>query len=74
MGKYIPVLTNPGVTGDVLIEVSDKTIPELVLPEIVYDVKKKLGCIFVENHNSEASTAEKRIDNRASDVMLNNSK
>ena len=53
MGKYIPVQTNHGVTGDVLIEISDKTIPGLLLPEIVYNVKKKLGCIFVENHNSE---------------------
>ena len=53
MGKYIPVQTNRGVTGDVLIEISDKTIPRLVLPEIVYNFKKKLGCIFVENHNSE---------------------
>ena len=53
MGKYIPVQTNHGVTGDVLIEISDKTVPGLVLPEIVYNVKKKLGCIFVENHNPE---------------------
>ena len=53
MGKYIPVQTNHGVTGDVLIEISDKTVLGLVLPEIVYNVKKKLGCIFVENHNSE---------------------
>ena len=34
-------------------ETSGKTIPGLVLPEIVYNVKKKLGCIFVENHNFE---------------------
>ena len=51
MGKYIPVQTNPGVTGEVLIEISDKTDPGLVLPEIVYNVEKKLGCSFVENHN-----------------------
>ena len=25
----------------------------LILPKIVNNVKKKLGCIFVENHNSE---------------------
>ena len=25
----------------------------LILPEIIYNVKKKLGCIFIENHNSE---------------------
>ena len=54
MGKYIPVQKNLGVTGDVLIEISDKTIPGIVLPEIVYNVKKKLGCIFVENHTSES--------------------
>ena len=40
-------------TGDVLIEISDKTMTGLILPEIVYNVKKKLGCIFIENHNSE---------------------
>ena len=28
-------------------------MPGLILPEIVCNVKKKLGCIFVENHNSE---------------------
>ena len=43
MGKYIPVLTNREITGEVLIEISDKTIPGLVLPEIVYNIKKKLG-------------------------------
>ena len=31
-----------------------KTIPGLVLPEIVYNVKKELGCIFVENQNPES--------------------
>ena len=25
-----------------------------MLPEIVYNVKKKFGCIFVENHNPES--------------------
>ena len=25
----------------------------LILPEIVYNVKRKLGCIFIEKHNSE---------------------
>ena len=24
-----------------------------MLPEIVYNIKKKLGCIFVDNHNSK---------------------
>ena len=46
--------TNCEITGEVLIEISDKTIPGLVLPEIVYNIKKKLGCIFVENHNPES--------------------
>ena len=54
MGKYIPVQTNSEITGEVLIEISDKTIPRLMLPEIVYSVKKKLSCIFVENHNLES--------------------
>ena len=53
MGKYIPVQTNRGITGDVLIEINDKTVTGLILLEIVYNVKKKLGCIFKENHNSE---------------------
>ena len=50
MGKYILLQMNREITGEVLIEVSDKTIPGLVLPEIVNNIKKKLGCIFVENH------------------------
>ena len=54
MGKFIPVQMNREITGEVLIEISDKTIPRLVLPEIVNNVKKKLGCIFVENHNHES--------------------
>ena len=37
--------------GEILIEIIDKTIPGLVLLEIVYHIKKKLGCLFVENHN-----------------------
>ena len=49
MQKYIPVQTNCEITGEVLIEISDKTIPRLVLPEIVYNIKKKLDCICVEN-------------------------
>ena len=35
MGKYIPVQSNREITGEVLIEISNKTIPRLVLPEIV---------------------------------------
>ena len=54
MGKYILVQTNHEITVEVLIEISDKTIPVLVLPEIVYNIKKKLSCIFVENINSES--------------------
>ena len=53
MGKYIPVQTIREISGEVLIKTSDKTVPGLVLPDIVYNVKKKLGCIFVENHNSK---------------------
>ena len=53
MGKYIPVQTNRGIRRDVLIEISDKTLTGVIMPEIVYNVKKKLGCIFIENHNSE---------------------
>ena len=52
MGKYISMQKNRRVTGDVLIEISGKTVPGLVLPEIVYTVKKKLGCILV-NHKFE---------------------
>ena len=54
MGKYIPVQTNNEIKGEVLIKISDKTILGLVLPEIFYNIKKKLGCIFVENHNPES--------------------
>ena len=66
MGKYIPVQKNRGVTEDVLIEISNKTVPGLILPEIVYNIKKKLGCIFIENYNAKV---EKRTDDRTSDVM-----
>ena len=53
MGKFIPVQMNHKITGDVLIEISDNTVTGLILPEIVYNVKKKLGCIFIVNHNSK---------------------
>ena len=53
MGKYIPVQTNREIQGDVLVKISDKTVTGLILPEIVYNVKRKLNCIFIENHNSE---------------------
>ena len=52
MGKFIPVQTNGGRTGDVLIEISNNTVTGLILPEIIYNIKKKLGYYFIENHNS----------------------
>ena len=52
MGKYIPVQTSQEIQGDVLVETSDNTVTGLILPEIVYNVKRKIGCIFIENHNS----------------------
>ena len=53
MGKYIPVQMNHGIMGDVLIKISNKTLTGLILVEVVYNVKKKLGCIYIENHNLE---------------------
>ena len=47
MGKYIPVQTNHEITGDVLIKISNKTMAGLILPEIVYNVKKKLESQFL---------------------------
>ena len=46
MGKYIVVNTNYGITGDILIEINDKTLTGLILPEIVYNDKKKLACVL----------------------------
>ena len=41
-------------TGEVLIEISNKTMIGLILPEIVYNIKKKLSCILqkiiIPNH------------------------
>ena len=34
MGKYMPEQTNCGVTGDILIEISDKTVLGLILPRL----------------------------------------
>ena len=34
-------------------------MPGLILPEIVYNVTRKLGCIFKENHNSESLYLQK---------------
>ena len=42
MGRYIPVQTNREIQGDVLIETSDNTVPGLILPDIVYNVKRKI--------------------------------
>ena len=53
MGKYIPVQMNNEIQRDVLVKINDKTVTGIILPEIVYNFKKKLGCIFIENHNSE---------------------
>ena len=53
MGKYIPVQTNHEIQGEVLVKRSDKTVTGLILPEIVYNVNRKLCCICIENHNSE---------------------
>ena len=44
---------NDEVQGDVLVKINDKTVTGLILPEIIYGVKRKLGCIFIENYNSE---------------------
>ena len=46
MGKYVPVQTNHEIQGDVLIEISDNTVPGLILPEILYNVKRKIGNFY----------------------------
>ena len=51
-GKYIPVQTNQEIYEDVLIEANNKTATGFILSEIIYNARKKLGCIFIENHNS----------------------
>ena len=43
MGKYIPVQTNREIQGNFLVKINDKTVTGLILPEIVYIVKRKLG-------------------------------
>ena len=53
MGKYVPLQMNREISGEVLIKIGNKTIPELVLPEVVYNIKERLGCIFAENHTWE---------------------
>ena len=52
MGKYIAVQKSQEIYRDVIVEAEGRTVAGLVLLEIVYRVKKKLGCIFIENHNS----------------------
>ena len=44
--------TNHDIQGDVLIKISNNNVPGLILPEIIYNVKRKIGCIFIESHNS----------------------
>ena len=51
-GEIRPGHTNRDIQGDVLIKISDNTVPGLILPEIVYHDKRKIGCIFIENNNS----------------------
>ena len=46
-GKFIPVQTNREIHGDVLVEATDRTATGLILQEIVYLARKKLGCIFI---------------------------
>ena len=53
MGKYIPVQTNREIQGNFLVETTKRTVTGLILPEIVYNVRKKSGCIFIEYHNSQ---------------------
>ena len=43
----IPLQTNREIQGDVLVDRSNKTMTGLILPEIVYHVKRKLGCILI---------------------------
>ena len=42
-----------------LVKISNNTVPGLILPEIVYNVKRKKGCIFIENHNSVSSDLQR---------------
>ena len=60
--------TNRKIKGDVLVKINDKTMTVLILLEMVYNVNKKLGCIFIENHNSETLNLQ-RTNNRVCDVM-----
>ena len=53
------VQTNREIQGDVLVKISDKTVQGLILLEIVYNVKRKLGSIFIENHNSVSLDLQK---------------
>ena len=33
---------------------------KLILTEIIYNIKRKLRCIFIENHNSESLDLQRR--------------
>ena len=48
-----PCTTIRDIKEDVLVKISNETVTGLILPEMVYNVKKNLGCTFIENHNSE---------------------
>ena len=53
-GEIHPCTTNCEIKGNVLIKIRNKTVTGPILLEIVYNIKKKLGCIFIQNHNSES--------------------
>ena len=53
MGKYILVQANQEIQGNFLVKTTERTVTGLILPEIVYNIRKKLSCIFIENHNSQ---------------------
>ena len=74
IGKYIPVQTSHEIMREVLIKTSDKTIPGLVLVDIVYNIEKKLECIFVENHNPESILLKQGQTIGISDIMRSDAK
>ena len=49
MRKNVPVQWNREITGEFFLRSMKK-----LFPAVVYYIKKKLGCIFVENHNWES--------------------
>ena len=73
--KFISVQMNNEITGEVLIKINNKIISRLLLPDIVYNIKKKLGYIFVENHNSESMILKRgQTIYRVCDVMHSNTR